>query len=264
LIPIGEFSMNVDVHEGRVPVDTVFVHGNLASNTWWKPALDIWTEQSAGTRHSGRLIFGEWRGCGKSSRAKDVSEFEIANMANDYVQALRKLDVKKACLVGHSTGGLICLSMMLQAPELFDRAVLLDSIGSSGLVFPEDKLAAYRQISVNKGLCAFALRATIYGDVDDELFKSIVDDAFGVGNLNWLGVPDAIGTFNVTDQLERITQPVLVLHGEFDATLAIEESRILASNLPNAEFRELKGRGHSCNVEDPKLFVQTVNEFLFA
>jgi hypothetical protein len=65
MIELDGFAMNVDIHEGLVASDTVFIHGNLASNIWWQPALEVWQKQAKSAKHQtlkGRLIFVEWRG----------------------------------------------------------------------------------------------------------------------------------------------------------------------------------------------------------
>src|SRR5690606_24357925 len=99
--------------------------------------------------------------------------------------------------------------------------------------------------------------------VDPSLMNRIVDDAFGVHPLIWHGVAKMLHTADFRAELPKIQQPVLVLHGEHDAILPKESSKALADALPNGKFLELAGRGHSCNVEDPGLFVGHINKFLF-
>ena len=63
------FRMHYEVVRGAVPSDTLLIHGNLASNRWWEPAIEAWgrikSERAEGS-WSGNLILAEWRGCGKT------------------------------------------------------------------------------------------------------------------------------------------------------------------------------------------------------
>jgi 3-oxoadipate enol-lactonase len=262
-IQLDSFGMNVDVHSALVPMDTVFMHGNLASNAWWRPALEIWKQQ-AKPGAEGRLIMGEWRGCGKSDAPQTEADLHPSVLADDYIKALRQMGIKKACIVGHSTGGLIALYAMMKAPDLFDRAFLLDPVAATGVQFEKPMFDAFTQMSQDRNFCATIMGATIHGnDPANPLFETLVDDAYNIAKINWHGVPKALYNVNILNELGTIEHPVLVAHGEFDTLLPKEKSVEMAERLANGRFVELTGHGHSTNVENPQLFVQTVNEFLF-
>ena len=185
-------------------------------------------------------------------------------MAEDYIQLCAKLGVKKACLVAHSTGGIIALYAMLKAPQLFDRAVLLDSVGATGIQFGPEMYAAFTQMSQSRAVTEMVMNGTILGnDSKNPLFQRIVDDTFGAAEINWHGVPKMLHITNISADLPKIQHKILVLHVELDPIIPVESSRILAAGLPNAKLEILLGQGHSTNVENPELFVSKVNAFLF-
>ena len=62
--------------------------------------------------------------------------------------------------------------------------------------------------------------------------------------------------------MERIEAPTLVLHGDADVVVPVENGRMLASRLPNARYVELPGRGHNLPLEDPPTFNRLVLDFL--
>jgi pimeloyl-ACP methyl ester carboxylesterase len=260
----GGFKMNLEVFPGLVPVDTVLVHGNVASNNWWKPAVDVWRRRAEGSAFAGRLILGEWRGCGQSTAPSSIDELRPWNLALDYVSALARLKVQRCSFIGHSMGGLIGLYALLQKPELFERAVLLDPVGPSGLQIEPAVFERFTAISRDRALLATVLSATIRGcDVSSPFFQSLVDDAFGIAPLNWHGVLKALSGIDLGSELERIRQPILVLHGAHDPVLPLAESKRLAERLPRGTFCEIKNGGHSANVETPELFVELASEFLY-
>lgn len=252
-----------EVLEGLVDRDTITLHGNLASNTWFAPMVEVLSRAKDPSK-KGRLILAEWRGCGKSTGLSSEAELNLPSIADDYIGLLRELGASGACAIGHSTGGLIALYAMRRAPDLFSRALLLDPVGPTGVQFPPEVYSAFTAMSQDRAMCETVMLGTIHGGTPSpELKKQIVDDAFGVHPLIWHGVAKMLHEVDFRSELPFIRQPVLVLHGEHDAVLPKEQSIALAKGLPNGRYLELSGRGHSCNVEDPELFVSHVNKFLF-
>jgi pimeloyl-ACP methyl ester carboxylesterase len=159
---------------------------------------------------------------------------------------------------------LIALCALLEAPELFDRVVLLDPVGPTGVKFEKPMYDAFTQMSQDREFCATVMNGTIHqNDPTTDLFRRIVDAAFGIDKSIWHGIPDALRDVDITNQLSRIQHPTLILHGEHDPVLPKEVSAKLATQLPNARYKELLGQGHSTNVENPELFVREVSHFLF-
>lgn len=266
LIELGNFRMNAEVYEGLLPHDTIFLHGNLASNAWWEPLREIYERRTKGVSgpEKGRMIFAEWRGCGKSSGPGSENELNLKTLGHDYVLLAEKLGLKKAHLVGHSTGGIIALHAMHESPSLFGKAVMLDSVAATGIAFGPEMYDAFTQMSQNRGVCEMVILGTIHETaVSEPLKMRIVDDAFGVHPLIWHGVPNMLKGIDFRPGLTKIPNPVLVLHGEKDLLLPIEGSIELAEKLPNAKFEKIPGRGHSANVEDPALFASYLDKFLF-
>jgi 3-oxoadipate enol-lactonase len=255
--------MHYEIHEGLVPMDTVFLHGNLASNAWWEASVEVWKKQ-AKPGAKGRLILAEWRGCGKSTGPNLEGELKLKTLGEDYNQLLDHLGSKKANLVGHSTGCLIGLHAMRMRPELYHRAVLLDPVGATGVQFGPEMYEAFTQMSQSREMCTAVMMGTIHNaQLSEEIKTRIIEDAFGVHPLIWHGVPKMLHDVDFRSELPQIAQPTLVLHGEHDTLLPMEASEYLAKNLKNGRFYQIPGRGHSCNVEDPNLFVLHTHQFLF-
>ncbi len=119
-------------------------------------------------------------------------------------------------------------------------------------------------MSQDRAFCELVMMGTIYqAPIEATLKDQLISDAFGVHPLIWHGVPKALNVVDISSELAKIRQPVLVMHGQFDALLPKELSEELAKLLPNGKFFEIPGRGHSSNVEDPALFVNLTDNFLF-
>jgi len=265
-MPVFHFqdkSLRYEVHRGLVPDDTLFIHGNLASNVWWQPTFKELEKRAAGQGYRGLAIACEWLGCGGSSAPKTLEDLEITNLAQNYLSLLSGMGWSDVNIVGHSTGGIIALCAMTMQPDLFKRALLLDPVAAQGIKLQPEMLEAFAKMREDREYCASVMSGTIQ-DVDQKspLFQKIVDDAFNVAPLNWEGIPQALSHLDIRGEIKKLKQPITVLHGEHDPILPIEESRELARNLQHGVFQMLDGQGHSCNVENPQRFATLLLNFL--
>ena len=55
---------------------------------------------------------------------------------------------------------------------------------------------------------------------------------------------EAVGAFDVTDLLERVAAPTLVMHVRDDMIVSSKLGRQLAQGIPGAQFISLPGRNH--------------------
>lgn len=259
-------NINYDLFSDLVPTTTLFLHGNLASNRWWMPTVEILQKQKGGKDLKGSVICAEFRGCGGSSAPKSEDEVTMKNFANDFIQLVRSLNLGKINLVGHSTGGLIAAMMLAEAPELFNKAFLLDPVGAEGVKFDSAMIQAFEAMKLDKNLTGVVIGSTILNNnPDTPYFKDIItEDAFksvkAVGHL----VLKALDGLDVRASLQAVKNPVMVVHGEQDVLLSRAESEKLAALLPNGKFEVLAGCGHCANVEKPEFFVEKFSRFLYA
>ncbi len=257
--------INFEVKEGLVPEDVFFIHGNLCSNRWWYPAEEIWKRQAKGKNYPGALIYGEVRGCGKSTPPKDSSEINLNALADDFISVIKKLGRGPTHLVGHSLGGIVASVMMFKEPGLFKKAVLLDPVGARGITFDPSMPAAFEQMKQDKNLTGVVIGSTIYNNnPETDFFKQIVvEDAFHAVKTVGSWVLQAVDGIDLREDMKKVSNEVLVLHGEFDQLLPMDDSKALAGLFSRGQFRVVEGQGHCTNVEDPEKFVNIVREYLF-
>lgn len=256
----ADAQLHYEVVENALPCDTIFLHGNLAANVWWEPALAVWAREKQ-PGWNGRAILLEWRGCGQSREFRD---FTLPALGADVAALVEELKAAPAALVGHSTGGLIGLYALQARPELFSRALMLDTVAPAGVQFDEATRAAFRQMSEDRAFASAIILSTIHGgSLSQEFRERIVDACFGVHPRIWAGVPDLLQAPAPALQPATIPTPTLVVHGRHDAVLPLAASQALAQALPHGQFLELADRGHCANVEDPAAFVSLAHSFLY-
>jgi pimeloyl-ACP methyl ester carboxylesterase len=90
------------------------------------------------------------------------------------------------------------------------------------------------------------------------LFRKVVDQTFSVSEGIWLGTP-----YNLNLEYERrelasrmpeITKEHLVLWGEQDGWIPLEDLKMMAAAMPNCRLVSVPDVGHSMNLEQPYLY----------
>jgi len=255
-----------------VPTQQLFVeeHGEgepllliegLGQSMW------AWREQIPVFAGHYRTIAFDTRGTGRSP-VPDES-YGIDELAQD---AGDVLDGRTASVVGLSMGGYVALTLALARPELV-RSLVLVGTGAGGpdrVPRPQDVRDAYA--------AAIGLPFDEYGrrtmpltfspgwtDRNPERFEAIL-----AARLEH-PTPDVTldahllacyGFYARGCEVERIDAPALVIHGDADVIVPVENGRALASRLPNARYVELPGRGHNVQLEDPVTVNRLLLEFL--
>ena len=104
--------------DGGVPV--LFLHGNISSATWWEETLVALPDGFRG-------IAPDQRGFGDADPAKKVDATRGAgDWADDAIALLDHLEIEKAHIVGNSLGGVVVWRLLMDAPERFLTATLVD------------------------------------------------------------------------------------------------------------------------------------------
>lgn len=263
-LDINSFSLHYEAFQGIHKNNVLFIHGNLASNEWWHPTIELW--RSENKSQDGTVVCADWRGYGKSKGLKSQTEINFKQFASDYITLLEELNLTDVHIVGHSTGGLIAMLAILERPDLFKSLVLLDSVGPTGLelTLPKEQvLAHFEQMSINKDYCFQVLAATIEGmSPQSPQFLRLAEITWNCDKVMWKGVIDVLSSnINFQDRMKEINLPTLILHGEKDLVLPLKGSENMHQLLPNSQLKVIANHGHSLNMEDPKLFKLEVDSF---
>ncbi len=251
-LPAGE--TQVAEHGPRDGDPIVLVHCFTCGIDWWDgmiPALS--------RRH--RVIAVDL--LGHDGAEKPASGYSIPNQAELIAQALRRLRVSDAVVVGHSLGGPVTVALAEGAPRLVERMVLIDSIpdtsyGDVGLIGELPFQPVIGQLlwrikpdfSIHDGLeVAFAPG---YGFPD-----AFVDDVKRMTYGSYSGSHDAFDSYTGEEALPqraaKIGKPVLAIMGAEEQIADDPRESLAAYRRGGAEIqtRLIAGAGHSPNVEKP-------------
>jgi pimeloyl-ACP methyl ester carboxylesterase len=233
----------------------VFSHGLFMDETMFDP-------QVAALRDRYRCIAWDERGHGQTG---DTTEpFTYWDSAEDLAALLASLGVERAVLAGMSQGGFLSLRCALRHPELVRALILIDT--QAGVEDP-DRLPGY-QVMVDNWVANGPDQPTL-----DIIAGLILGEGYPAAewqekwtrqsNENLVTVFTTLATReDLHDRLSEIDVPALVIHGEADASIALEIGRNLADGLPDAEFVIVPGAGHAANLTHPELVNPQIERFL--
>jgi len=89
-------------------------------------------------------------------------------------------------------------------------------------------------------------------------YERILDQTFGVAEGIWLGTPFNLDLERASGELGRrmaeITHPHLVLWGELDGWIPLDDLRQMAAAMPDCRLVIVPDIGHSMNLEMPALY----------
>ena len=235
----------------------VLIMGATASMIGWPDGLCIEL-----ARHGFRVVRFDHRDTGRSTTVPPgEADYAVEDMAADVVAILDGLGLDRAHLVGMSLGGYIGQMIAVDHPARVATLTLIASepLGWDGDPLPhiapefmahfsalatldwtdaaaaEDFLVGIDALSCGTGHCfdGAAARAQARRALSRTASPaSMFNHATVATRQEWAGA------------YRRIAQPTLVIHGQGDPVLPIENGRALAAGIAEAQIAELEGVGH--------------------
>ncbi len=230
----------------------VFSHG-------WPLNADAWDAQMLYLGEKGyRVIAHDRRSHGRSSQPWNGNEMDT--YADDLAALMETLDLKNATLVGHSTGGgEVARYIGRHGSKRVAKAVLIAAVPPLMLRTNNNPgglpISAFDQIRAR----VVADRSQFFKDLSIPFYGYNKPDAKisqGVRDSFWLqgmqasikGVYDCIKAFSETDfteDLKKIDVPTLILQGDADQIVPIEDASLLSSKLvKNSTLKIYPGAPH--------------------
>ena len=177
-----------------------------------------------------------------------------------------------AHVVGLSMGGYVALTLALARPELVRSLVLVGTGGGGPDRVPRPfHVARAFDEALGTSSEEFARRtmpftfAPGWTEANPERFQEIVAHRV-VQPTSYeaiLAHAEACYAFYREGcKAERVTVPALVVHGDEDLIVPVENGRMLAARLPDVEYVELAGHGHNLSLEIPDALAGLVARFL--
>lgn len=289
--------MSTRVQEGFVPVDGYRVWYRIVgggSDHEGFPLLvlhggpgvphDYLENLEALASETRRVVFYDQLGCGNSDHPDDPSLCRVSRFADELATVRRELGLDQVHILGQSWGGMLAIEYALRQPEGLVSLILANTLSSMPMWIAEaNRLRAELPPEVNATL----LRHEEAGTTDDPAYQDamnvfyarhvcrvipmpeFVQRAFDKTGFvyNYMNGPSEFHVIGVikdwdrTDRLSEIHVPTLIISGRYDeSTPLINE--ILHRGIVGSEWVLLENSSHLAHVEEPELYMQTVQVFL--
>lgn len=217
----------------------------------------MWAPQLAGLSKRFRVIAPDLRGFGESGLPP--GEASVDAYADDIAALVGHWKTGPVLLGGHSMGGYIALAFARRHPKLLRGLVFVASRSTADSV---EVAANRRSVAarlrteppefVAEGMLA---RMPASDSRDPSLLRairSLMDplraEGIAQAQLALASRPDS------TPLLPRVRHPALVVAGEKDAIVPLEESGVFAAGFPDGRLAVVEGAGHMLSWEKPEEF----------
>ncbi|WP_065502009.1 alpha/beta fold hydrolase [Burkholderia stabilis] len=231
----------------------VFSHG-------WPLSADDWDAQMLFfVEHGYRVIAHDRRGHGRSTQTADGNDMN--HYAADLVALTEALDIRNAIHIGHSTGGgEVAAYVARHGMKRTSKIVLVSAVPP--VMVKSERNPGGTPIEVFDGFRRqlAANRAQFYLDVPSGPFygynrtgakvsEGVIRNWWRQGMMGGMKAQyDCIKAFSETDfteDLKKITQPALVLHGDDDQVVPYKDAGVLSAKLlKNATLKIYPGYPH--------------------
>lgn len=251
-LPGGEIQV---VEKGPMSASPiVLLHCFSCAINWWDRMMPM-------LERSHRVIAIDLLGHGGSE--KPTSGYTVPNQADLVAEALSKLHVRDAMVVGHSLGGAVAVGLAERSPDLVSKVTIIDTApnhagNSLGLIAKLGFAPVLGQFfwrvkpdfAVKKGLeIAFAPGF----DVPEEF----VEDVNRMTYNSYHDSPDGSDQYSKEEPLDQrmaeTGKPLMVIMGAEEQIIDEPAKRLAEyrATVPGAETKLISGAGHSPNVEKP-------------
>ena len=239
----------------------VLVHGYASSAAIWRYTLEDLSEERF------RVIVLNNRGAGQSDRSSaDVpfkeDDYSVETFADDLFNAVSALKLDGFTLVGHSMGGATVTHFALEHQDLLKGLVLMNPTPLNGRLLKYGWESEMRETLDRSG--------PPEGDmgfqaphVTEDFKEAVLADISRNPVERFIGGRKSMAALQLRDRLHEIKVPTLVMGGDQDTTVGVDNILAEYQALPE-DVRNLHiyhGTGHSPNVQVPLWVANIVGEF---
>jgi len=260
---VNDINIYYEVHGQGEPLLLIMGYG--ANSRWWVSQIPVFSKEYS-------VIIFDNRGAGLSE--KPDTPYTIPMMADDAAGLLKAIGVDAAHVFGISMGGMIAQELVLNHPEAVLSLVLgCTTAGGHNAVLADREALDFllnhehrQQLSLEeqgRELLQFLFTEEFIArnrNALDAFIAEIYENPTPLHAYRRQG--EAIMSFKAYDRLPEIQAPALVMAGTADRLIPVENSRILASRIPDAELIIYENVGHGFIGEIPNEVNRDVLEFL--
>jgi pimeloyl-ACP methyl ester carboxylesterase len=260
---VADINIYYEIHGEGEPL--VLIYGYAGHSGLWFRQVPVLSKKH-------RVIVLDNRGVGRSDRPG--VPYTMAMMAGDLAGLLDVIGIDAAHIFGISMGGMIAQRFALNYPQRVISLILgCTNCGGVHSIQPEpESVAALFDFERLKKMTLEEVVRQAMPFCFSQEFMERNPDIVDTRVAKQLEYPtpargatrqaEAIMGHDTYELLPKIEPPTLVIAGDGDRLIPVENSRILASRIPGAELVILKGVGHEFFIENAEEANKAVLDFL--
>jgi pimeloyl-ACP methyl ester carboxylesterase len=264
----GAEAAYVDIGEQGDDRPIVFVHG--LSGQWQN-----WLENIPRFAQERRVVAMDLPGFGTSEMPREKISIEFYGAWLE--ELCERLDLGPVVLVGNSMGGFVAAETAITHPDRVERMLLLSSAGISTASAYQSatvlvgKLAGLMVASTATHMRLIARRSELrrlallmLARHPSRLAPDLAYEGFlkGAGKAGFYDALMACVRYEFRDRLPQVACPTVIVWGEKDMILPVEDADTFVSMIPGARRILFKDTGHVPMAERPSTFNTALDEFL--
>jgi pimeloyl-ACP methyl ester carboxylesterase len=197
-------------------------------------------------------------------------DYLFDKMAADYARVIRREFKGPVDVIGVSTGGQIAQYLAADHPDTVRKLGIISAayrISEQGAAI-ERKSGEFFKIGKHGKSFAAIMELVYPPGVKRNLLKFIMG-LVGKGIIGNIEHPNdylveirADREMNFKDRLKDIKAPTLIMSGELDICYTVEDVRVTAGGIPNAELNLYKGYGHDLDIRNLRQVQEDLLRFL--
>lgn len=231
-------------------------HGYTASRDNWMPIAERLKDKY-------QVILMECRGAGESEDTD--SGYTLAQYALDVIGLVDHLGINKFTYAGHSMGGGVGFVLATRHADRLSRLILMAPIPSGGTQGFDPALIDERMAARKRGDRDYfrkpMLATRFRPDVQtDEWFELRVNHLLRVSEGHVRGGAETMSALDVSDELEQVNIPTLMLAGAVDGLLHANLKDYM--RLPNASLHVFSRAGHDVAIHEPDGVSEAIDAFM--
>jgi 3-oxoadipate enol-lactonase len=226
--------------------------------------LAMWDLQATALSREFRILRYDGRGQGKSSAT--VGPYSIAQLADDLIQVLDRLDLSAVHFGGLSMGGMVGISIALSAPDRLQRLVLCNTAPKIGT--PETWNG--RINAVRTGGMAAVVESVLERWFTPNFRTKAPSAIEGTRQMllrspgeGYVACCAAVRDMDARDSIANIRVPTLIICGTHDPVTPPQDGQYMLGKIGGALYKELPA-AHLSNIEAAEAFTMEVTRFLKA
>jgi pimeloyl-ACP methyl ester carboxylesterase len=239
-------------------IPVIFLHGVTDS---WR-SFELVLARLPATVHAFAVSL---RGHGDSSRP-DIG-YRYRDFSEDVRAFMDVMGLARAAIVGHSMGASVAQRLIADHPQRVSRLVLMGSFAAiSGNIAVAEFVTNEILLLADPIAPAFAREwqlSTLANPTEPAFLETVVAETLKVPARVWhQAFSGFLATPDFTDELRRVTVPVLLVWGDRDTYATRADQDALQRAMPAARLVVLEGTGHAVHWEKPDKVVDAVVGFL--